>query len=222
MSVAILDSSEYTTFDIESTAVQLHYPTTTKMGSLICPPGPLAGLPAELYDYRRGQMTLVSSEYSEGRPFFLNLLEQGCLVRKNDIASSIRAYILSSVLMQLDPKDIWKHIFPYRHVKLMCQSTSNPCEVVYDFFLSSLQSWFSSNRLTPLNFTLWSVSMLLTIMRDLSKDLEARRIYFRLLTEDMSDLFRAASPRQMNQLANRLIMEDPNESITAFASAHSC
>jgi hypothetical protein len=104
----------------------------------------------------------------------------------------------------MTPTTIWKHIFPYRHVTPCCPSPKYTSKEVYDSILSSLTAWFNKDPLTPVNFTLWSIAMMITIMRNLANDFEARTIFVDAASQNIRELFQRASKVQLELLSRRL------------------
>lgn len=76
---------------------------------------------------------------------------------------------------------------------------------VYESILSSLDKWFSADPLSPVNLSLWSIAMSVSLMRNIDADFEARSIYIHLAAQDVKDLFARATPDQLHILVHRLM-----------------
>ena len=141
---------------------------------------PLIGLPSELVDDRHDRSRLLSSSYSEGRPFIFKILAKdesvSCVssqVMRNFIPFLLSSFLPSvsfSVQPKLEPLTIWKYLIPYRHVTICSPSPPYTIRQVYTSILSSLESWFSKDPLTPVNFSLWSEVPALVGQRRIRKE----------------------------------------------------
>lgn len=104
----------------------------------------------------------------------------------------------------MDCRTIWKHIFPYRHLTTCCPSPAHTCEEVYDSLLTSLQTWFSAEPLNAVNFSLWSVAMMVAIMQNISVDFGAKSVLFQLASQDIRELLLESTVAQLHFLSQRL------------------
>lgn len=84
--------------------------------------------------------------------------------------------------------------------------STHQIEQVYEAVLSSLESWFSKDLLSPANFTLWCTSVTLSMMRNIGADFEAKSIFIHLAIQDIRDLFEKATPKQLQLLIRRLMV----------------
>jgi hypothetical protein len=100
---------------------------------------------------------------------------------------------------------IWEHIVPFRQVITCCPSPTYTTREVYDSIISSLESWFAKEPFTPVNFALWSIATMVTVMRNLSQDLEVRAVFFDVASQDIRNIFNSASSKQVGLLSRRLI-----------------